>query len=273
MKGNKTLKKYVARVPAYEPQDLMLGLLEKLQKNAFDIIVIDDGSGEKFSELFSKAAEYATVLTHSQNMGKGCAIKTGLTHINNVYGDDCVVVTVDADGQHKVEDALELCRLVTDAPDTLFFGSRRLEGKIPLRSRFGNSLTRLVYRLSTGLRVHDTQTGLRAFDGTQINTMLQIPGNRYEYEMNVLLELARRKSPISEMEIETIYIDGNSASHFNPLKDSLRVYKEILKFSASSFIGFLVDYALDNGKSACVKRVGACRKLHSKFLDKQKTCL
>ena len=105
-------------------------------------------------------------------------------------------------------------------------------------------MTRAVYRISTGLKVHDTQTGLRAFDGTLIDKMLSIRGDRYEYEMNVLLDLARSRIPIKEMEIETIYLNNNAASHFNPLRDSFRVYKEILKFSASSFIGFLVDYVL-----------------------------
>lgn len=238
------MKKFIALVPAYEPEELMTELLVRLSDNGFDTVVIDDGSGESFSSLFEKAKQYATVLTHTENKGKGCAIKTGLAYVKETYGEDCIVVTVDADGQHKVEDAKSLCELVSNAPDTLYLGSRRLEGKIPLRSRFGNSMTRAVYRISTGLKVHDTQTGLRAFDGTLIDKMLSIRGDRYEYEMNVLLDLARSRIPIKEMEIETIYLNNNAASHFNPLRDSFRVYKEILKFSASSFIGFLVDYVL-----------------------------
>ena len=74
--------------------------------------------------------------------------------------------------------------------------------------------------------------------------MLEIPGARYEYEMNVLLQFAKNKTKIIEHEIETIYLNDNSSSHFHAIKDSLRIYKEILKFSASSFIGFLVDYAV-----------------------------
>lgn len=114
----------------------------------------------------------------------------------------------------------------------------------PLRSRFGNTVTRLVYRLSAGVRVYDTQTGLRAFDSSLIPTLLAIPGERYEYEMNVLLFCAREKIRIIEQEIETIYINNNAASHFDTLKDSARIYKEILKFSAASLVGFFVDYAL-----------------------------
>lgn len=123
-------------------------------------------------------------------------------------------------------------------------GSRRLKEKVPLRSRFGNSLTRLVYRLSTGVRVHDTQTGLRAFSMQLLPELEGIEGERYEYEMNVLLACGRRHIPIREIEIETIYLNNNAASHFNVWKDSARIYREILKFSASSFLAFVIDYLM-----------------------------
>lgn len=88
------------------------------------------------------------------------------------------------------------------------------------------------------------QTGLRAFSTGLIPQFLSIPGERYEYEMNVLLACSRIGIPILEEEIETIYIDGNAFSHFDTVKDSWRVYKEILKFSSASLISFLVDYGL-----------------------------
>ncbi len=123
-------------------------------------------------------------------------------------------------------------------------GSRRLKGHVPLRSRFGNAVTRFVYRISTGVSVYDTQTGLRAFNVELIPSLLEISGDRYEYEMNVLLRLAKARIPILEQEINTIYIDDNASSHFHAVRDSARIYKEILKFSASSLVGFLVDYAV-----------------------------
>ncbi len=242
MKGSVFLSRYIALVPAYEPDELMLGLLRELSEADFYTVVIDDGSGERFAPLFEEAKKYATVLTHPQNMGKGQGIRTGLAHINETFSEDCVVVTVDADGQHKVPDAEELCRLAENSPDTLWLGSRKFTGNVPFRSRFGNWMTRLVYMLSTGTRVYDTQTGLRAFSGGLIPRMLETKGNRYEYEMNILLEFAREGRPIKEMEIETIYLNNNEGSHFNPFKDSFRIYKEILKFSASSMLAFCVDY-------------------------------
>ena len=234
----------IALIPAYEPELFLLTFLPQVREAGFEIILIDDGSGAEYAPLFEKARTYATVLTHEINRGKGAALKTGLSYIFMRHTDNCVVVTIDADGQHRIEDALAVYELAAMHPDSLILGSREFTGEIPLRSRFGNSLTRLIFRMSTGISVRDTQTGLRAFSYSQIPLLMNIDGDRYEYEMNMLLEYARRKTPILEHTIETIYINNNESSHFNPLKDSLRIYKEIFKFSASSFIGFLVDYCM-----------------------------
>jgi glycosyltransferase involved in cell wall biosynthesis len=181
---------------------------------------------------------------HSGNKGKGRALKTGLAYIKENFPKDSVVVTLDADGQHTVKDAIRVCRHAAENPGCLLLGSRSFGGDVPARSRFGNSVTRFVYRLSTGTQVNDTQTGLRAFGFEMIPLMLGVEGERYEYEMNVLLECSRQNIPIKEVEIETIYLNNNSASHFNTLKDSFRVYREIIKFAASSFTGFVVDYGM-----------------------------
>ncbi len=235
----------IALIPAYEPTELLLELLEETKRAGFHLIVINDGSSPGKSRLFQKAAEYGTVLEHPQNLGKGRAIKTGLAHIQAHYPQDSsIVVTMDADGQHKVSDAERICRAAQENPEALVMGSRRLEKNVPLRSQFGNTVTRFVYHITTGQKVRDTQTGLRAFHARMIPLLLSIPGERYEYEMNVLLTCSRSKIPILEEEINTIYFNGNAASHFNTVKDSCRIYKEILKFSAASLTSFFVDYGL-----------------------------
>lgn len=236
--------KYVALIPAYKPSVFLSDLLRRLAGLAFDIVVVDDGSGAEYESLFVECCEYAEVLHHMENSGKGAALKTGLSYIADKYSTETIVVTVDADGQHRPEDAYKLCKIAQEHTDSLVLGSRKLKENVPLRSRFGNSVTRFVYRLTTGLPIHDTQTGLRAFHMSFVPKLLDIPGTRYEYEMNVLLQFARDHIPMCEHEIETIYLDNNASSHFDSVKDSVRIYKEILKFSASSFIGFLVDYAV-----------------------------
>ena len=237
-------EKYIALIPAYKPEAILIDLLNELKASNFDCIVVDDGGGESFAEIFRQASELATVLTHPINRGKGAAMKTGFSYINKHFGKDRIVVTVDADGQHKVADALRVCKEAELSPEALVLGSRKFKGKIPLKSKLGNTITRFVYRLSTGLKVHDTQTGLRACNTSLLPALLTVSGERYEYEMNVLLEFARNKTPIKELDIETVYIGKNESSHFNPINDSFRIYKEIIKFSASSFISFLIDYAI-----------------------------
>ncbi|MCJ7836770.1 bifunctional glycosyltransferase family 2/GtrA family protein [Cuneatibacter sp. NSJ-177] len=234
----------IAMIPAYEPGHGFPDLIREINNAGFTVVVVDDGSGEQYADIFKKVKAYARVLTHKENQGKGCALKTGLRYIAEHFPENSILVTMDSDGQHRVGDAVRLCRNAEKNPGALILGSRRMKGNVPIRSRFGNTITRLVYRISTGEKVYDTQTGLRAFSGNLVSFLLTIPGKRYEYEMNVLLESARLQIPIVEMEIETIYMDHNAGSHFDTWKDSYRVYKEILQFSASSFAGFLVDYTL-----------------------------
>lgn len=235
---------WVALIPAYQPTDQLLSLLKEAKSNGFRIIVVDDGSGKDSKHIFASAAMFGTVIRHVCNRGKGQAIKTGLSYVKDNYPADCIIVTMDADGQHRVADAKKICRIAQSHPDTLVLGSRKLKENVPLRSQFGNTVTRLVYHISTGQKVWDTQTGLRAFSAELIPLFLTVQGERYEYEMNVLLTCSRVSVPIIEEEIDTIYIDGNASSHFNTVKDSWRVYKEIIKFSAVSLVSFFIDYVL-----------------------------
>ena len=252
--------KTIALVPAYEPDDKMLSLIDELGERGFEIVVVDDGSGRDYEEIFEKAEQKAVVLTHNTNRGKGAALKTGLKYIYKYMaysetrntelgsirtsGKDAVIVTVDADGQHTPEDAMRIAKIAEARKGALVLGSRTFAGDVPVRSMMGNTITRHVYSFATGLDVRDTQTGLRAFGRSLIPKMLEIEGDRYEYEINMLLELAREGIPIIEEDIETVYIEGNKSSHFNTIKDSFKIYKEIIKFSASSFAAFLIDYVL-----------------------------
>ncbi len=232
----------VALIPAYEPDELLINLLKELAAAGIKAVVVNDGSNEQYSEVFRQAAKFATVLGYEQNRGKGYALKFGLNYINEHIQGRYVIVTLDADGQHTVEDAERVCAVAQQKPGSLVLGSRKQNGNSPLRSRLGNFITRKVYSLSTGRTISDTQTGLRAFDAQLLPFLLQVPGERYEYEMNVLLAAVREEINIEEVTIQTIYLDDNRRSHFSAVRDSWRVYKEILKFSAVSLISCCVDY-------------------------------
>ena len=228
-------------IPAYQPDNKLIKLIEKIhEKSDFHILVIDDGSSSKCQNIFDKAKQYATVLRHEVNQGKGQALKTAFSYIQeqNIYG---TVVTADADGQHKIWDIFRAANKASENPNKLILGVRAFTGKVPLRSRFGNSLTKVLFKLQTGVGVTDTQTGLRAFTTNLIPFMLKIEGQRYEYEMNMLLE-ASKEYEILEVPIETVYINDNEDSHFRPIKDGLMIYKNIFKFALSSLSSFVVDY-------------------------------
>ena len=238
------MRQIVVLIPAYEPGEKLAETLLELSFAGVDAVVVDDGSGADWAVLFSQASKIAHLITHAENRGKGAALKTGLEYIRKSYPADAVVVTADADGQHLTADILSTARFACENPGALILGVRDFGAGTPLRSRFGNIITRRVFSASTGVKVSDTQTGLRAFSADMIPLLLSVGGERYEYEMNVLLECAGKHIPIREIPIKTVYFSNNSASHFHPLRDSFLIYRELLKFAASSLTGFVVDYGL-----------------------------
>ena len=236
--------KYAALIPSYEPNEKLIDIINDLiQTDRFDVIVVNDGSNSSYDRYFDKIKDRVTYLSYDDNHGKGYALKTGFKYIEDNY-DDCVVVTLDSDGQHTAKDTLNLCNIVSKKDNTILLGKRLRGEKTPLRSKLGNSITRVVFRLSTGIDVYDTQTGLRAFRSDLLPFMLDIPGDRFEYEMNMLLEAPRKSIKLEEETIETIYEDNNSGSHFDTIKDSFRIYKQIFKFMFASVSSFVVDYLL-----------------------------
>lgn len=252
-----------ALIPAYMPGENLISLLKSLSEKGFRIVTVDDGSGERFSSVFEKARNYAEVLVHPQNRGKGEALKTGLRFISTNYtGEDppknpekkpVFVVTADSDGQHRVEDILRVSEESRRCPDSLILGSRRLDQNAPKKSVLGNAATRVLYRLSTGRAIYETQTGLRGFSEEMFDRFIALRGSRYEYEMDMMLRSSCEK--IREVPIETVYINNNSESHFRPLEDTLTLYKEFLKFGVPSIVKAALDLSLFFIFAAVLKNV------------------
>lgn len=236
-----------AIIPAYEPDEQLVKTAAELDDLGFNVIVVNDGSSPDKDDIFRQTEAFAVVLRHEKNCGKGRALKTAMKYILENMPDEDSVVTVDADGQHRSQDVLAVSLILSLHPDDIILGVRSFEGKVPIRSRVGNSVTRAVFSLASGKKLSDTQTGLRAFSTDMIPFLLSIEGERYEYEMNMLLSCAESGISWTEVPIRTVYHDmKNSSSHFNTIKDSFRIYKTILKFSGSSFVSFLLDYVLFN---------------------------
>lgn len=236
--------KKIVFIPSYEPDEKLIELICELRKENLYIIVCNDGSGKEYDSIFQEIKKDVTLISYSKNEGKGYALKKGLSYINKHFQKPYVVVTMDSDGQHSVKDAKRLLDYSSIHPNEIVLGKRIRKETTPLRSKIGNAITHFIYKTVSGIDVYDTQTGLRSFSDQLVPFLLHVKGNRYEYEMNVLLFASKNNIPLKEIEIETIYIDGNKKSHFRTLKDSYLIYKEILKYSFSSIASFIIDYSL-----------------------------
>lgn len=230
--------KVTAIVPSYKPDEKLAGVLRDLAAAGFErIIVVDDGSGPEYEAYFRQAKGYpqCVLLRHEVNRGKGGALKTAFAWFLEHTGEDLGVVTVDGDGQHTAADALRCARELESHPDSLVLGVRQFDGAdVPLRSRIGNQATIWCFRVLCGVGVSDTQTGLRAIGTDFLRALCTVPGDRYEFETNMLLATSRLGIPIREVPIRTVYLEQNATSHFNPLRDSLAIYRQIFRFLSVS---------------------------------------
>lgn len=226
----------------------MVNTVIGLKEHGFDdIVVVNDGSDEAHLGPFNSVAELpgVTVLTHEVNKGKGRAMKTAFEYIMNNRSNISGVVTVDGDGQHLPKDIRRCVEKMEEQPDKVVLGVRNFSSPdVPARSRFGNNLTRFVFRFACGIKVSDTQTGLRAIPFKYLKLMTMIDGERYEYETNQLLMIKKKGIKMEEVVIDTVYLDENESSHFHPIRDSLKIYGVIFKFIGSSLASFGVDIVL-----------------------------
>ncbi len=235
-------------IPSYEPDDKLITLLEALKQTGIShVVVVDDGSGAQYETFFELAEEMdnCTVLHHAVNLGKGRALKTAFNHCLRVYGESPGCVSADSDGQHTPADILACMRKLWENPQALILGCRDFDApSVPARSSFGNKCTRKVFRYLLGLSVSDTQTGLRAIPTLFMKELMQVKGERFEYETNMLIETKNLNIPILEVPVETVYIEENKTSHFNPIKDSVRIYLVFGKFLFSSLSSSVLDLLL-----------------------------
>ena len=236
-------------IPSYEPDERMTELMEHLKcADIGPVVIVDDGSeGETYQAIFRMAQTQFgyTVLHHAVNLGKGRALKTAFNYCLNTWPGMLGCVTIDSDGQHTVKDMCACMEALRKNPEALIMGVRDFgrEG-IPARSVFGNRCTSVILKALTGVSVSDTQTGLRAIPAAFMRKLLHEKGERFELETNMLIDTRQENIPIVEVPIETIYLAENKSSHFNPLKDSIRIYAVFGKFLISSFSSSLVDLLL-----------------------------
>ncbi|MGA2592178.1 MAG: glycosyltransferase [Bryobacteraceae bacterium] len=236
--------RFAVIIPAYRPEMRLLDIIGALSEKSIPaIVLVDDGSGPEFAEIFRRAAEMPKVrlVRHAVNLGKGAALKTGINHAMCAFPDLQGVITADADGQHHPEDIEQIAEALAAQPDRVVLGARTFDSNVPARSRFGNVITRTVMHALVGQKVSDTQTGLRGIPAALLPHLLRMEANGYDFELDMLIGARRHAVPIVEVPIRTIYEPGNRTSHFNPLIDSMKIYFVLLRFSSVSLLTAALD--------------------------------
>ena len=291
-------------IPSYNPDHRLTEVVEALiSEGVKNIIIVNDGSRTECDPIFEKLEklEPCTILKHAVNCGKGRALKTGLNYFHLHFPHSPGIVTADGDGQHRTSDILRVAAGLKENPGKLILGSRKLDHGVPFRSLFGNVLTRFVLFFIIGRKIHDTQSGLRGIPRILVPTLLTTRGERYEFEINMLILSKRGWHPqpiksvasktksqevlvkkgvappthsrsdrsrsfrassqkfaektgfqkvivkkqsvdIIEIPIDTIYLENNVSSHFNPFFDSMKIYFQLLRFAFSSMLASFCDF-------------------------------
>ena len=229
------MKDAVILIPSYEPDDLLVDVVMKLKENGFPVLLVNDGSGPEFDHVFNQVMDEVKYLAFPKNKGKGAAMKYGYKHLLEFYPDAKYVITADGDGQHAIKDIVRVYDLLLEH-NKIVFGVRDFGKDVPFRSKFGNEFSKTTRTLCTKQYIPDDQCGLRGFPVRYIPELIKIKGNRYEYEMNQIVEFQMMQTPFYTLPIETIYLDGNSRSHFSPFKDTFRIQTIIFTHSITALL-------------------------------------
>lgn len=243
--------KVIILIPTLEPDLSILSYVNKIRKfNISDIVIVNDGSSTTFDPIFKELALNGNiVLNHSKNLGKGNALKTGFNFISENYKHfDCIVM-VDSDGQHDVEDVIRVSEIARRLPHSLTLGVRDFnEAQTPFKSLMGNRFASFIFSALYGKTLADTQTGLRAFGMPLTNFISNIKGERFEYEIQMLIECIKFDIPIETTPIKVIYNNDNEGSHYRPIADSIKILKalssDFMRFFTSSFLSACVDLGI-----------------------------
>ncbi|OGW46082.1 MAG: dolichyl-phosphate mannose synthase [Nitrospirae bacterium RBG_13_41_22] len=234
-------------IPAYNPNEALLDVANSLIRHGVQhVIIVNDGSKPECDHIFKslETMKQCRVIHHAVNLGKGRAIKTGLNYFYLTFNDAPGIITADADGQHLPEDILKVAETFRKNPDALVIGARKFDKGTPMRSLIGNIITKYVFRFLIGKKISDTQSGLRCIPRKAVPRFIEMEGEKYEYEMNMLISTKTNAMDVVEEEITTVYIGNNKSSHFNPLIDSMTIYFLLIRFSFSSFFASIIDFII-----------------------------
>lgn len=233
----------VVLIPAYKPNRELVKLVKNLNSENLSVLVVDDGSGDEYTDIFDMVSEMAVVIHSPHNEGKGRALKHGIEALKKYFPDCTGFVTADSDGQHRPSDILKVCECLNNG-HSMVLTMRQFGKDMPLRSKVGNLLSRWIYTIITGHYLADNQSGLRGFAIKHADWLLKVPGEKYDYEINVIFYADKQHIRMKEIPIEAVYIDGNKSSHFSPVADTLRIYARLFSTAIASVAAVILGEIL-----------------------------
>jgi glycosyltransferase involved in cell wall biosynthesis len=236
-------------IPALNPMLNLVGFVrEILERGVPQVIVVNDGSDSSYNDIFREIEQqkHCIVLKHKMNCGKGRALKTAFSYFIEHYAYLDGVVTADADGQHAVGDICKICERLSMGQDSLILGVRNFkENNVPKRSYMGNLVTSRIFKLLYDSNLNDTQTGLRGIPSGELAWMVDMNGERYDYELNMLIKARQRNLSFKTIPIKTLYFHNNSGSHYSTVRDSvpvfLRLISGLIQYSGTTIVSGFLD--------------------------------
>ena len=244
---NSSFSNLAILIPAFNPKQNLIDLVIELSNfKCGQIVIVNDGSSSQSQGVFNvlNKMDNVNIITHPFNKGKGTALKTGISYIKNKITEIDGLITVDSDGQHLTEDIKKIANEVPNRKNDIIFGVRSFDENIPFRSKFGNKITKSLLYIFNGISLDDTQTGLRYLPISIFDELLNLPGEKYEFELECIFAIKTLGYNITQIQIQTIYINDKNDSHFRTLIDSARIYLVFIRFSFSSLLSFGLDITI-----------------------------
>lgn len=208
-----------ALIPAFNEAPHIAKVVEGARQHVADVVVIDDGSSDATAEIARSAG--ATCLQLPRNRGKASALRAGIAFAREHKFTHAI--TLDGDGQHLPEDIPVMLRVAEETGADLIIGARRFDRALMPRARYYSNIigSRLASAL-VGCEIRDSQSGFRLFRLDKLG-QAKLRSRYYEFEMEVLIKMARAGCTIAHAPVRMIYDDGEARSKMKPVRDTVRV--------------------------------------------------
>jgi glycosyltransferase involved in cell wall biosynthesis len=224
-------------VPTYNNDGTLSSVIEDISEYTDNIIVVNDGSTDTTHDILKKFPKI-TCIEFQKNQGKGFALREGFKKAFDLGYE--YAISIDSDGQHQASDLPVFLKSLEENPGTLYVGARNMtqEG-IPGKSSFGHKFSNFWYRVETGIKLPDTQSGYRLYPIKQLLKM-KFYTRKFEFEIEVLVRAAWKGIPVKSVPVQVYYAPAEERiSHFRPFTDFFRISVLNTIFVLLAFLYFL----------------------------------